>query len=70
MALAAYVAEDGLVSHQWVERPSLGPVNFLCLSMKECQGQEVGVGGLVSRGRGERIGDFQSKLGKGITFEM
>ncbi|KRX29518.1 hypothetical protein T09_14012 [Trichinella sp. T9] len=25
----------------------------------DCQGQEEGVGGLVSRGRGEGIGDFQ-----------
>ena len=42
----------------------------LCPSVGECQGQEEGVGGLVSRGRGEGIGDFQGKLGKGITFEM
>ena len=57
LSLAAYAAEDGLASHQWEERPLvlrkiLGP------SMKECQGQEVGVGGLGSRGRGEGIGDF------------
>jgi hypothetical protein len=31
----------------------------------------MGVGGLVSRGREEGIGDFsEGKLGKEITFEM
>jgi hypothetical protein len=38
---------------------ALGPVKGLCSSVRECQGQEVGVSGLVSRGRGERIGSFQ-----------
>jgi hypothetical protein len=28
MSLAAYVAEDGLVSHHWEERP-LGLANFI-----------------------------------------
>jgi hypothetical protein len=42
VSLAAYVSEDGLVSHQW--RP-IGRANFICLSTGECQGQEVGVGG-------------------------
>ena len=54
MSLAAYVSEDGLVGHHWEERP-LGLTNFICLSIGECQGQEVGVGGW---------GTF------GITFEM
>ena len=31
---------------------------ILCPSIGECQGQEVGVGGLGSRGKGEGIGDF------------
>jgi hypothetical protein len=44
MTLAAYVSEDGLVSHQWKERP-IGLANFICLSTGECQGQEVRVGG-------------------------
>jgi hypothetical protein len=56
MALAAYVAEDGLVSHQWEERP------WSCEdSMPQYRGMpgpEVGVGGFRSRGRGEGIGDF------------
>jgi hypothetical protein len=38
---------------------ALGPVKVLCPSIGECQGQEVGVGGLGRRGRGEGIGDFQ-----------
>ena len=38
------VAEDGLVCHQWKERP-IGLANFICLSTGECQGQEVGVAG-------------------------
>jgi hypothetical protein len=44
MFLAAYVAEDGLVSHHWEEKP-LGLVNFICLSTGECQVQEEEVGG-------------------------
>jgi hypothetical protein len=38
---------------------ALGPVKVLCPSIGEGQGQEGGVGGLVSRGSRERIGDFQ-----------
>ena len=49
---------------------ALGPVKVLCPSVGECQGQEAGVDGLGSRGRGKRIGDFRRGLGKGITFEM
>jgi hypothetical protein len=35
MSLAAYVAENGLVSHHWDERP-LGLANFIC--MPQCRG--------------------------------
>jgi hypothetical protein len=49
---------------------ALGPVKVLCPSIGDCQGQEAGVGGLVSRGRGRDMGDFEGKLGKGITLEM
>jgi hypothetical protein len=49
--LATYVSEDGLVGHHWEERP-LGLANFICLSMGECQGQEMGVGGRGVGGRG------------------
>jgi hypothetical protein len=44
VSLAAYVSEDGLVGHQWKERP-IGRANFICLRKGELQGQEVGVGG-------------------------
>ena len=37
---------------------ALGPVKVLCPSAGEYQDQEVGVGGLVSRGTGEGIGNF------------
>jgi hypothetical protein len=50
MALVAYIAEDSLVSHQWEERS--GSVKALCPSVGECQCQEAGVGGLVSKGGG------------------
>jgi hypothetical protein len=60
VSLAAYVSEDGLVSHHWEERP-LGLANFICLSMGERQGQEVGVSG---EGRGEEgLGDFWDSIG-------
>jgi hypothetical protein len=38
---------------------ALGPMKALCPSVGECQGQEAGVGGLVSRGLGEEIGSFR-----------
>ena len=44
MSLAAYVAEDGLVGHDWEVGP-LGLANFICPSTGERQGQEVEVGG-------------------------
>ena len=62
MSLAAYVSEDGLVSHQWKER-HIGCANFICLSIGELQGQEVGVGGWGSM-CGRVWGTF------GIALEM
>jgi hypothetical protein len=63
MSLAAYVSEDGLVGHQWKERP-IGLANFICLSTGECQGQEVGVGREGRGGEGRVWGVF------GIALEM
>jgi hypothetical protein len=40
---------------------ALGPVKVICPSIGDCQGQEKGVGGLVSKGMGERIGGFQRR---------
>jgi hypothetical protein len=45
---------------------ALGPVKALFPSVGECQDQEVGFGGLVSRGRVFSEG----KPGKKATFEM
>ena len=43
----------------------------LCPSIRDFQGQEVGVGGLVSRGKeGRDRGLSEGKLGKGITFKI
>jgi hypothetical protein len=49
-------------------KEALGPVKAQCPSVGECQGQEAGVGGLMSRGGGR--GFSERKPGKGITFEM
>ena len=38
---------------------AVGSVKVLYPSIGECQGQEAVVGGLGSRGRRERIGDFR-----------
>jgi hypothetical protein len=40
VSLAAYVAEDGLVSYHWEKRP-LGLASFIYPSTGECQGPEV-----------------------------
>jgi hypothetical protein len=58
LSLAAYVAEDGLVGHHWEER-LLGLAIFTCLSMGECQDQEVGVG---VEGREEGRGHFWNSI--------
>jgi hypothetical protein len=44
---------------------ALNPVKVLCPSIGECQGQEAGVGGLGSRGRGDEIGVFGGATRKG-----
>ena len=43
VSLAAYESENGLVGHQWKERP-ISHANFICLSTGERPGQEVGMG--------------------------
>jgi hypothetical protein len=67
----AYAAEDGLIGHQWEERPFV--LGRLYATMwGECQGQKLRMGGLVSKGRGEEGGGgcfSEEKPGKGITFE-
>jgi hypothetical protein len=49
---------------------ALGPVKVLYPSIRECQGQEVGVGRLGSGGGGRGWNILEGKLGKEITFEM
>ena len=61
MSLAAYVSEDGLVGHQWKERP-IGLANIICLSTGEHQGQEVGVCGEEGSGK-KGIGDSWDTIG-------
>jgi hypothetical protein len=49
---------------------ALSPVKVLCPSMGNAR-TGMGMDGLGSRGKGERIGDFRrGKLGKGMIFEM
>jgi hypothetical protein len=42
-----------------MRREDLGPVKVICPSIGEFHGQEEGVGGLVSRRKGEGIGGFR-----------
>ena len=65
MSLVAYVAEDGLAGRQ----KAFGLAKIICLSTRECQGQEAGVGGLRSRVGGGYRELSERKLGKGIAFE-
>jgi hypothetical protein len=51
-------------------REALGRLKILCPRTGECQGQQVGVGGLVDRERGKGMGCSEGKPGKKITFEM
>ena len=37
---------------------ALGPEKARCPSIGECQDRDLGVGGLMSRGRGDGLGDF------------
>jgi hypothetical protein len=48
-----------------MEGEALGPVKVLCPSIGQCQDQEARVGGLVSRGRREKIEGFQGETREG-----
>ena len=52
------ICSRGWPSWPSMEGEDLGLVKVLCPSIGEYQGQEVGVSGLGSRGRGEGLGDF------------
>jgi hypothetical protein len=49
---------------------TLGLVKALCSNVGECQVQEAGVGGLMSKGMGRERVFSDGKPGKGKTFEM
>ena len=63
MSLAAYVSEDGLVGHQWKERP-IGLANFICPSTGETPVPRSGSRWVGEQGGGRVQGTF------GIVFEM
>jgi len=52
------ICSKGWSSQSSTGGEALGPMKVICPSIGDCQGQEAGVGGLVSRGKGERIGGF------------
>jgi hypothetical protein len=54
-----YICSRGRPSQSSMGGEALSPVKALCPSVGEFQGQEVGVGGLVTGGRGEGIRGFQ-----------
>jgi hypothetical protein len=69
MALAAYIAEDGLDSHQCEERPLV--LWRLYAQYRGMRGPESKDGWVGEQGEGGRDRGFsEGKLGKGITFEM
>jgi hypothetical protein len=69
MALAAYVAEEGLVSHQWEERSLV--LGRLYAPVYRMPGSGSGSGWVGEQGEGEEDRWFSvGKQGKGIPFEM
>ena len=69
MAPASYVAEDGLVGHQFEEKTlDLRRLDGQCRGMPG-QGNRSGLVGEQGEGRQDR-GFSEGKLGKGIPFEM
>jgi hypothetical protein len=51
-----------------MRREALGPMKAQCPSVGACLGQEAGVGGLVSRGRGNEIWGVGGKIRKGVNI--
>jgi hypothetical protein len=69
VSLAAYVAEDGLVGHQWEERPLV--CKDYMPQYRGMPGPGSGSGWVGSRaGRGEYRGLSERKPRKGIALEM
>jgi hypothetical protein len=65
VSIPVYVAEDGLVSHQWKERP-IGRANFICLSTGNARAKKWE---WVGRGVGGGVwGDFWDSIGNVIEI--
>jgi hypothetical protein len=60
MSLAAYVAEDGLVSHHWEERPLVLQRLYAVVQGNARARKQEWVG--WGAGRGESIRDFQDSI--------
>ena len=69
MSLAAYVAEDGLVGHQWEERPLVLQRFYAPVQGNARARNKAWVGWGAGLGGGYR-GLSERKLGKRIAFEM
>jgi hypothetical protein len=69
-SLAAYAAEDGLVSHQWEEMPLVLQRSYMP-QYRGMPGPGSSANGWVrEQGGGGYRGLSERKLGKGIAFEM
>jgi hypothetical protein len=68
---SSYIYSRGWPSQSTLGGEVLGSMKALYPGVEEWQGQEVGMGGLVSRriGGGD-MGFSEGKLGKGLTFEI
>jgi hypothetical protein len=60
LSLAAYVSEDGLVGHQWKERP-IGRANFSASVQGNARAQSGS--GWVGEQVGDRVWDFWDNIG-------
>ena len=69
MSLATYVAEDGLVSHHWEERPLVLQRLYTPVQGKARARKQEWVGWGAGQGESNR-GLSERRLGKGIAFEM
>jgi hypothetical protein len=64
VSLVAYVAEDGLVGHQWQERPLVLRRLYAPVQKKARARKWEWVGWVAGRwGWGESIGNFQDSIG-------
>jgi hypothetical protein len=61
VSLAAYVSEDGLLSHHWEERP-FGLANFYMPQYRGMPGPRSGSEWVGEQGGGESIGDFWDSI--------